>query len=266
MKALLLSLLVLIAACGTNVPGWDSLSESEKAYIRTQAEAQCQVDFGPFYEDYKVTSGQFFGSADYIRNTVFTWSYKSGSATGTELFTATFKVWKTNGTAVYLYVTENLTSTFSYFLKITAAQNAVMIEQLKDDQCSRYYKSGTYSSPNTIENFYDVSTAPTKDEVTDKTSFNHAYPAWLSAWDFTRTTKQKNADGTYTGTNKEYTSVFAQAADEDLGTSPYTSYEQNFCEMSAANFSYSLTKDKSYGYKKLVNCVGANPWGTELDI
>jgi hypothetical protein len=135
---LILFILSFIGACNKTENGFSKLTEQEKEYLRTQASQKCVTDSEKTFLSYQDSSDDQFNTSSSNRffvNKTWLWTFaKAGTAIETKKFT----VWKVSTTAVYFIVTStDASSNTTYqFLKIDAALNMEMIQDLKAKKCS----------------------------------------------------------------------------------------------------------------------------------
>ncbi len=237
-KTLTLIFLVLISACRKEEGIWDELSPAERAAVRERAVNECLSDTNSKFNSFKDNSALVFTSTRWQRNDAWKHELKNGTTVDT---THDIQVWKQTATELYLVITRTIGANTpeTYFLRIRAAANDDIIEDLQLQYCSKMV-SLSGSNPLTVVEEYTQSVVGGTREFTDTYLFNTSYFAYVgTAWNVTRKIVAKDADGDVTSTTN-LTSSFTAVSDPDpLSTNPAI-YGTKYCDITepAADPSY----------------------------
>jgi len=227
---LLISFLVLGAACGKREAVWDELSEADQRAIRGRAYGECKSDSVTTFENFVEKSSLVWTSGDWQRNDAWKHTFTEGSS----VITTKIRIWKNNGTMLYLAITDDVTTTAPYFLRIPKAANETMITHLKEQICRGHQSvsaKGGEDGPLTVGREYTTTEAAEVNTITDTYSFNFAYPAFVATeWNLKRRILKKKSDGTQIS-DKTSTSSFTKLTGEDDLPTTATSWATKYCDI-----------------------------------
>lgn len=254
----------MLAACREEVSGWNTLSETEKEWVRQQATAKCLETNGGAYTQFKNKTREIFTSENYERTKGFVHQFKVGT---TVARTLVYRIYKrdVNNTAVYFYVTEtdNLGNLKNYFVKSDLSQSDEMISDLLADHCASdkiYLASAPTYGPLSITYSYTKYPAEGGSKVySDSYSFDHSNFAFMGYLDLTRSIVTKDVNGSTTGTESFTSTLELTSYATELSTD-YTTLTQKFCEFDyETGTTYRLSQDM-IGFKMDTNaCPTALP-------
>jgi hypothetical protein len=246
-------MILILAACKSSTSQFDSLPQADRDYIQQQGQAACRAQYAAAYQRYKDNTDVHWGVEDgYQRGSGFHQEYLDGTSVQSKI---DFKVWKTDDTDIYFYVTETLSlTTNSYFLKLNRVTNATIIDDLAEDDCTKKYTDATISTsgPMTITSEYVVT------NTLNANHFDHYQvvytldlnkPAYLGPFKLSNkltTTDRFESGGNTIGSSKTLTTTFVAqnytfSVDGNGNEVQYnavipassptaTYYTQNFCE------------------------------------
>jgi hypothetical protein len=266
-KTLALILLVLIGACRKEEGIWDELSPAERAAIRERAISNCLSETRSKFNSFKDNSALVFTSDRWQRNDAWKHELKNGTTVDT---THDIQVWKQTATELYLVITRTIGANTpeTYFLRILAAANDDMIEDLQLQYCvEQITLSG--SNPMTAVEEYIQSVVGGTREFTDTYSFNTAYFAYVgTAWNVSRKIVAKDADGDVTSTTNLTSSFTAVSNPDPLNTNPAV-YGTKYCDITepAADPTYPDLRYKvPYVVPEPAACPIILPGGWDLTL
>lgn len=266
MRITLLLMILLLAACKSSTSQFDSLPQADRDYILQQGQAACRTQFAAAYQRYKDNTDAHWGIQDgYPRGSGFHQEYLDGTSIQSKI---DFKVWKTDDTDIYLYVTETQSlTTNNYFLKLNRVANATIIDDLAEDHCTKKYTTATISTsgPMTITSEYVVTNtlnANHFDHYLVTYTLDIGKPAYLGPFKLSNTlttTDRFETGGTTIGASKTLTTTYVAQSytftkdgngDEvqynaviPASSPAATYYTQNFCEpaVTSSSANYRLT-------------------------
>ncbi|HXH75027.1 MAG TPA: hypothetical protein VNJ08_08680 [Bacteriovoracaceae bacterium] len=267
----LVILIAMTVSCREEVAGWSSLSVEEQASLTERAKANCLTDNSVGYNNFKSTSDDNFATTTYNRGQGFFHQYKLDTA---EISKSDIQIWKQDPNGViYFYITETPIggTASSYFLKVKDSENDDMIDQLKIDQCARYYTSASIGEdgPLTVVLDYTTPTASDSFNYIDTYTLGFNKFAFMAAYQMTRKEITKDIAGTVVGTAKVYTATYVDKDYPAFGSNNYadtTFYTQKFCELALkpGETVFRLFRDLK-GFSSLT-CTSSVPAEWDLSI
>jgi hypothetical protein len=251
---LFLSLIILATACGENVQSYNKLTESEREYIREEAARKCKSDTADATEDFIKNSNQElvrFQRGDHWKITV------PGLTNPDFIY-----VWNVVGSTVYfMHQQQSGGATTHKFIKMTAAFNGQMIEDLRVQKClSKVPAISINSSSITIKYLDNLTTEGTTKYKSDKTyTASSGQPAFFSTFAL-KIFKEKLNDDDDVVSSENITASIAYENDDGSLFNTYAQYSpRQYCV-----FKYGATTPKTFTYPYELNCVpgetdNANP-------
>ncbi|MCE3012174.1 MAG: hypothetical protein LW878_03830 [Proteobacteria bacterium] len=241
-SSIFIALLFVLVACQEEKPIWDQLTPAEQAAVRAQAEADCLAEAATRFTNFKTESTKVFSSTSWNRNKQWRHVLKNGETEDTR---TDFQVWKQTATELYLWVKVTKGSDVTdFFLRLTAAENDDMIDDVKANICSKTLTSTSRSStgPVSASKTYTQTAGSEKREFTDTYNFDFTYPAFFGAnHNFGRKIVTKKVSSNEVISTLNLTSTFSSVTGADDLRSSYTDgYTQKFCEISTLVSPYAI--------------------------
>lgn len=242
------ALLASIFACNKTERGFDTLTEEEKQYLRTQAQGKCLSDSERTFLDFQDKSNEQFipsSSTNFRVNKTWLWTEKKAEAS---MRTKKFTVWKVTTLAVYFIVTEiDAYGATSYkFLKIDSATNSDMIADLKIKKCKAeadFITVTNNSSSATLT--YEPAEFPNgstqRDKVVQTFTYSFSELAYFGSLHERRTRQIiENSNNTVSST-ENYTTDIVAKADEAPAYSSYTNYSSaEYCVVAQSSGVFAI--------------------------
>lgn len=231
MKYAFLILLLLSFACRKEEAFWDELTPAQKQAIRERAYEECIDKVGGITAEFANDSADVYGSSRWQRNDSWKHTFKQDT---TSKITKV-RVWKNDGTTLYLAVSETSENPVEqYFVRIPLATNEAMIEDLREQICRELdvdgYK-GDKDGPLSVTNSYNVNAAGEVHTYTDTYNFNFSLLAFMGTqWNVKRRIIKKDTNGKQYE-DKTWTSEFVELDGEpNLSANP-NSWSTIYCDV-----------------------------------
>ncbi len=189
-----------LLSCGETEQIGKKLSATELAYLRARAAAKCISENTSKMNSYISENNRSF-IEDLERGDTWPLTYNdNGTSRNFNIY-----VWKVDDTAgiIYLRVFIDDRSDSNIYLKLSTTQNTTILNNLLVHKCAKDYDSvsiGGTSVTATIDNDRAVATSSTQTEDDFSYRFSGAFPAYMSFYNNTLTSKTYDNDDTLTKT------------------------------------------------------------------
>lgn len=257
-----LSLMLLSSCVEREIEAYDSLSPTEQEEIRNRGRAQCLSRLDSTYAEFKRASNEVFSSTGYNRGKGFTAEF----AGGTVKKTLEVQIWKRTSEALYFYITSE--NDDDYFLKISKAENELMVDAMLDAHCLRpeIYNSNINSNVLSMTNEYVLPKSGNREKYIDTYRMEFSSLVQFANYRVNRTRATFNDKDEQIDTTVKYQSTM-KGKDYTFSSTNYQAneYNQKFCVVDNS-FDYRFPKERGVeGFKYL--CVeGAAPVDWDLSI
>lgn len=266
-----LSLLIisfLLAACNQQeIPSYNDLTPAEQAAIESARKDKCLRDYASVYANFKEDTALLFDSDKWVRGKGFYHEYKGKDFTRK----VDIRIWKQdrNTDDIYFYITDTLSGSSSYFLKMSRSQNEAILDDVYADHCDRVY-TVTGTTGLTAKYEYTVTNAPNTDTYTDTYTLSPAYPIFFANFNLARKKVTKNSSGTVTSTLNDTSTLTAKTFDFGSYTTATDAaqYTQKFClidEETAGVYRF-MKAQSTNGFRLQTVCASTPPVDWDLSI
>lgn len=256
------SFLLLGSCVDREIEAYDSLTQIEQDEIRSRGRQQCLERLASTYDNFKRESNEVFNSTGYDRAKGFTAEFTGGTVKKT----LEVKIWKRTPQALYFYISAE--NSDDYFLKISKAENELMVDALLDIHCLRpeIYVSNLGASVLTMKNEYVLPKAPNREKYIDTYTMQFNSLVAFANYRLSRTRATFNDKDEQIDTTVKYESTMKGKDFTFNSTDPHSNeYNQKFCLIDDTD-SYRFPKERGQEGFKYV-CTGtADPLVWDLAI
>jgi hypothetical protein len=226
----LISILVFAISCNEKEGIWDKLTPAERAAVEARARTECIAASNERFNAFKDSSISMFTSTSWNRGKAFKHELKNGETIDTSY---EIQVWKQLPTEIYFLVEKTIgTTTDTYFLRLLAAQNETMIEDIQEEVCSKRLTLGNGTNPINITREYVQTGVTNRDEITDTYRMNISQLAYIGAThNLSRKIVKKKISNNEVVSTVNLTSTFTSISSPPALNPDYTTYPQKFCDV-----------------------------------
>lgn len=265
---ILSSALLLSASCEKEIEAGDGLTQAERDYLASRAQAQCISDSANTFTDYKADSADAI--MDFERDEAWKYEYKKDT---TVIDTTSVSIWKVS--APNLYIRLNIVedgTTYNKFIKIRTADNSDMWNAVQTIKCvkstlvkSRTATLGSSTATATIEDLrINGDEADTFFDVKTVYNFKTNVPTYFGFLDRVKTKKTVDDDDAVTKT-ETYTYTLTKNTNPSDQNDDFTTYSNKRYCMIAYTPAVPPATENTFAFPYTLTCTDNAATGVDID-